>query len=593
MTEKLGNYEVRERLGRGGMAEVYRAYHHNLDRFVAIKLLHAFLAEDDEFRVRFEKEARNIAKLKHPHIVQVYDFDYAPQRDSYYMVMELIEGETLKDRLFDLSEQGKKPDIDETLRMVSEAASALSYAHARGMIHRDVKPANLMIDLEDRVVLTDFGIAKMLDSKQLTVSGGMIGTPAYMSPEQGLGEAGDERSDLYSLGVIMYQLLVGDLPYDAETALGVILMHVNDPIPDARAFNPDVPPAVQDIVNRAMAKDPDTRYQSADEIVADIEKYQQRSVTRPTALFPPGTPRPVVAPTPSFEPVEPAGNGGGVSEPLQAALPSPEPEPERTASRSSSVWLAVVGIVGLLFAAGGGYVYAARDGLITDFTGVIAPAVAVGELSSTPTVTQTPSVTPTQTPNLIETQAAFAQQALSETPGTATPTDLPTETEMASPTASAVPASPTPVSEPTETHTPSPSPNASLTAAVLQTATIEACDFDYAIVEQIPPDGQEGDFFRVNEPYTREITFLNTGTCEWGENASLTFVQGEDFEVGTRVFIRDSVQIGEEFTLMFEGTAPSQGSVDPIVGTWQLRTRGQLPIGEAFDISVMVFDPGS
>ncbi|MEO0565481.1 MAG: serine/threonine-protein kinase, partial [Chloroflexota bacterium] len=296
--QKLGKYEVQERLGRGGMAEVYRAYHSNLDRYVAIKVLHAFLAEDDEFRVRFEKEARNIAKLNHAHIVQVYDFDYAPERDSYYMVMELVEGETLKDRLYELADSDKKLPVREVLRIVREAASALAYAHSRGMIHRDVKPANLMIDLDDRIVLTDFGIAKMLDSKQLTVSGGMIGTPAYMSPEQGLGEAGDERSDIYSLGVIMYQLLVGDLPYDAETALGVILMHVNDPVPSVRKLDESISESVQDIVNLAMAKDPTERYQTADEMIEDIEEAEQEiSSGEITQTRPPGQLQKQSAPT--------------------------------------------------------------------------------------------------------------------------------------------------------------------------------------------------------------------------------------------------------------------------------------------------------
>jgi serine/threonine protein kinase len=270
--QTLGKYEVLERLGRGGMAEVFRGYHATLDRYVAIKVLHPFLAEDDEFRARFEKEARHIAKLSHPHIVQVYDFDFSDDRDSYYMVMELIAGITLKDRLYDLASRHERLPVPEVLRIVREAATALAYAHKRSMIHRDVKPANLMLDEDDRVVLTDFGIAKMLDSKQLTVSGGMIGTPAYMSPEQGLGEPGDERSDLYSLGVIMYQLLVGDLPYDAETALGVILMHVNDPIPIVRSYNPDVPQSVQNVVHRAMEKDPLKRYQTADELIADLDQ---------------------------------------------------------------------------------------------------------------------------------------------------------------------------------------------------------------------------------------------------------------------------------------------------------------------------------
>jgi serine/threonine protein kinase len=141
---KLGRYEVIERLGRGGMAEVYRGYHISLDRYVAIKVLHPFLADDPEFKMRFEKEARNVAKLKHPNIVQVYDFEYDSEGESYYMVMELVEGPTLKDHLFKLGENGERMPLPEALRVIREAASALAYAHSLNMIHRDVKPANLM-----------------------------------------------------------------------------------------------------------------------------------------------------------------------------------------------------------------------------------------------------------------------------------------------------------------------------------------------------------------------------------------------------------------------------------------------------------------
>ena len=165
---QLGKYEVLERLGRGGMAEVYRGYHANLDRYVAVKVLHAFLADDPEFKDRFHREAQNVARLKHPNIVQVYDFDFDPEGESYYMVMEMVDGPTLKDRLFEISEEGKLLPYEETLRIVREAASALAYAHSRNMIHRDVKPANLMLDHDERVVLTDFGIAKIVTGVHFT-----------------------------------------------------------------------------------------------------------------------------------------------------------------------------------------------------------------------------------------------------------------------------------------------------------------------------------------------------------------------------------------------------------------------------------------
>ena len=190
------------------------------------------------------------------------------------MVMELVDGPTLKDVLATLTERGEMMPLPEALRIIREAAGALAYAHSQKMIHRDVKPANLMLDHDNRVVLTDFGIAKIVTGAQFTASGGMVGTPAYMAPEQGLGEAGDERSDLYSLGVILYQLATGQLPYDAETPLAIILKHLNEPTPSARTINPDLPEAIDQIIQRLMAKDPADRYQTANELIADLDRFE-------------------------------------------------------------------------------------------------------------------------------------------------------------------------------------------------------------------------------------------------------------------------------------------------------------------------------
>lgn len=297
---KIGKYEVIERLGRGGMAEVYRAYQASLDRYVAIKVLHAFLADDPEFKSRFEREAQNIAKLKHPNIVQVYDFDFDPDAESYYMVMELIDGSTLKDRLSSIMARGELLPIPEVIRIMRESASALAYAHSRNMIHRDVKPANLMLDHDNRVVLTDFGIAKIVTGAQFTASGGMVGTPAFMAPEQGLGEAGDERSDLYSLGIIMFQMLTGQLPYDAETPLAIILKHLNTPTPIARDVNPNVPEELDRIVRKIISKEAGDRYQSANALIEDLDRFAHSTYEfdqQPKSFFAPpdlnSTPVPV------------------------------------------------------------------------------------------------------------------------------------------------------------------------------------------------------------------------------------------------------------------------------------------------------------
>ena len=272
------------------MAEVYRAYQGTLDRYVAIKVLHAFLADDPEFKSRFEREAQNIAKLKHPNIVQVYDFDFDTEAESYYMVMELIDGSTLKDRLSSIMARGELLPIPEVIRIMRESASALSYAHSRNMIHRDVKPANLMLDHDNRVVLTDFGIAKIVTGAQFTASGGMVGTPAFMAPEQGLGEAGDERSDLYSLGIIMFQMLTGQLPYDAETPLAIILKHLNTPTPIARDINPNIPEELDRIVHKIISKEAQDRYQSAAALIEDLDRFAHNNLDydqQPKSFFAP------------------------------------------------------------------------------------------------------------------------------------------------------------------------------------------------------------------------------------------------------------------------------------------------------------------
>lgn len=267
----LGRYELQSRLGRGGMAEVYRAYQPSLDRLVAIKILHPFLGEDPEFKARFEREARSVAQLRHQNIVHVYDFEFDADRDLYYMVMEYIDGPTLRTRLHELEENDERMPVAESARIIHRLAGAVAYAHSRGMAHRDIKPANVMLDSDNRIVLTDFGIARMVSGPNMTASGSLVGTPAYMSPEQGLGQIGDHRSDIYSLGVVFYQMLTGVMPYDADTPIAVVLKHVNDPLPPPRDINPDIPESLERILYRALEKAPEDRYQTADEFISDLE----------------------------------------------------------------------------------------------------------------------------------------------------------------------------------------------------------------------------------------------------------------------------------------------------------------------------------
>jgi serine/threonine protein kinase len=261
----LGKYRLIEKMGQGGMAQVYKAYQPDLDRYVAVKVLHPHLIGDDDFAARFRREARAVAALEHPHIVRVYDFDAAG--GVAFLVMENLEGHSLKAVLRDLDCQGEKMALEKIGRIVEAIADALDYAHRQGLVHRDVKPSNVILTDGGRPVLTDFGIARIVEgSTAITESGGTLGTPAYMSPEQCKGETGDARSDIYALGVLLYQLCTGHVPFDADTPYAIILKHISSPLPSPRSQRPDLPEAVERVILKAMAKEPGDRFQTAGEM---------------------------------------------------------------------------------------------------------------------------------------------------------------------------------------------------------------------------------------------------------------------------------------------------------------------------------------
>ena len=278
----LGGYRVLAPLGQGGMAEVYQGYQPSLDRYVALKILTPRASTDAAFAERFQREATSIAKLRHPNIVQVYDFGTA--EGLTYMVMELIGGPTLRNRMSDLRAQGQLMPHDEVLTITRDMAAALDYAHAHGLIHRDVKPANILLRSEESsptsdfrpptyepyAVLTDFGVVKMLEGIQFTATGMTLGTPDYMSPEQASGEEVTHACDIYALGVVVYEMLVGQLPFSADTPLAVLLMHMSDSPPPARTIVPDLPSSVDEVLSRALAKSPRERFHSAGELAAAL-----------------------------------------------------------------------------------------------------------------------------------------------------------------------------------------------------------------------------------------------------------------------------------------------------------------------------------
>ncbi len=256
VTVLSGRYRLQSKLGSGGMSTVYLAQDEVLDRPVALKLLHQEISDDAAQLERFRREARAAARLSHPNLVGV--IDAGEDQGRPYIVFEYIEGETLKRRIE--AEDGLA--VDEAVAYAIEIGRGLTAAHARKLVHRDVKPQNVLIDPDGRAKVTDFGIARSMESKGLTATGRVLGTTDYVSPEQAMGEDVDERSDVYSLGVVLYEMLTGDVPFEAETQVGVAMKHVNEPMPDVQAKRPDVSAALALVIDRGTTKDPRDRYGS-------------------------------------------------------------------------------------------------------------------------------------------------------------------------------------------------------------------------------------------------------------------------------------------------------------------------------------------
>jgi hypothetical protein len=261
-------YEVEDLLGAGGMSSVFRANDPNLRRTVAIKLIHPHLSSDPQFVSRFEEEAVSVAQLRHPNIIQVHDFSH--DADTYYMVLEFVPGETLEDNMKRMNESGRRLATNDAVEIIASICDALEYAHNRGMVHRDIKPANIMVNLQGQAILMDFGIAKIVGGKQHTATGAVVGTAYYMAPEVIKGEVADQRADIYSLGVTLFEALTGTRPFEANSAMSILMMHINDPVPNASQLNPEVSPAVVAAVVTAMAKEKGDRYQTAAEFATAL-----------------------------------------------------------------------------------------------------------------------------------------------------------------------------------------------------------------------------------------------------------------------------------------------------------------------------------
>jgi len=298
-----GRYRLDEMIGQGGMSAVYKAYDPNLKRVVAVKMIHSHLAEDPKFVFRFEEEAAAVAQLRHPNIVQVFDFNH--DGDVYYMVQEFVAGETLQQRLRRLEKSNRRMPLNEAIGYILNICSAAGYAHARGLVHRDIKPANIMIDIHGQAILMDFGIVKIIGGEKHTATGAVVGTALYLPPEMIRGEVPDSRSDQYSLAVTLFECVSGRPPFEADSAMTLMMMHLNDPLPELRQLRPDIPSNLVSVIEKALSKNREDRYAS----MADFADALRGVLASLTRVVPAAT----LADQPTTQPentlIEPVGSG--------------------------------------------------------------------------------------------------------------------------------------------------------------------------------------------------------------------------------------------------------------------------------------------
>ncbi len=499
---QLGDYRIVDMLGRGGMARVYRGYDEKLDRYAAVKVIDAQLTNEneDEYRQRFLGEARAIARLNHSNIVGVYQFG---EVDSvYYMAMAFIEGRDLGQILREYGQKGRLLAYRDILRIMRDMASALDHAHAGGVIHRDVKPSNIMVATDGRAVLTDFGLALSVRDGSV---GNTFGSAHYIAPEQAVSSASVvPQSDLYSLGVVLYQMLVGRVPFEDPSAMVVALKHLNDAPPTPRSLNPSIPAEVEAVVLRLLEKDPARRYKTG--------KLMLRALDRAFAA----TDQDIFARRPGELALEVA-HGSTPTRPSELGRPEWTPPPTAPRERRLAWVLALAGLAVLIF--GAGLVLVLSGGL----AGVGAPTNTAASVLIGTAISRT---------GLARTWAADATTAEATEPAalvavvaSAMATDPPTKT--ATP-----PATPTATDRPTETATLPAS--ATPTASATLTSTPTATDVEPTSDPAAPP---EGDYVQLE--YDAEALVVYNPTNRSVDVSNIQFVQ--TVEGGTALSFRANV----------------------------------------------------
>ncbi len=499
-------YQIQELIGQGGMSAVYKAYDPNLRRVVAVKLIHSHLSQDPQFVRRFEEEATSVAQMRHPSIIQVYDFNN--EGNTYFIIFEFVPGESLRARLQRTIEAKRSLNLTKIVDYSSTVADALDYAHSRGIIHRDIKPANVMINVHDQAILMDFGIVKIVGGDTHTATGAVLGTARYISPEQVRGESVDYRTDIYSMGVMLYEMSSGRPPYEADSAITVMMMHVNDPIPDIRSVRPDMPASLANVITRAMAKNRSNRFQSAAELAQAIRLIESdpaisavAGVSTVAAAAPRRVDQPAQAPQPAAASTgvlassrkEAPGQADPGAVPVAAAQKPTASSDSSNGNRRIAVLGGLAALLLLLLCIatvaiiyGSGILSADDEGTNADATNAAiadnasatetdqsqeAPASATVESTLiAPESTIDPTVTTEPSPELVPTLRST---------NTPHPTDEPTPTVQ--PTDTAHPTNePTPTAHATDTPTPTvqPTPPGGLSVEI---ATIDIQNGSYVV----------------------------------------------------------------------------------------------------------------
>ncbi|MCP5097646.1 MAG: protein kinase [Chloroflexi bacterium] len=562
----IGKYKITERLGKGGMAEVYKGYHEGLDRYVAVKIMHTFLISEEDFLQRFQREARAMASLDHPNIVRVHDFDVYGE-NSYYLIMQYIDGGTLKEKLEALAKNDERLPLEDAVEVAVQVANALSYAHRRNMIHRDIKPANIMLDGEsEKAILTDFGIVKLVGSQAMnyTATGALIGTPAYMSPEQALGKPGDERVDIYALGVLLFQMVTTQLPFEAETPLAVVMKHVNELPPLPMTFNPDVPLDLQEIILKALAKNPDDRYRSANEFASALRAVDLSGVKASAGVMPTTTPS---SPTLSAAQASLSTAAGQTAvSPADEITDTAETAVAASPPKKRPPWLyAGIGLLAVVLVAA----ILAVSGVFSGNTATpTATAVAVVDDIDTPTALPLPEASeeaPTAGPTPLDpVDAARTAVAESEQTREADATSTPSRT-------------------PTATKTPTPLPTVDATAEFMSTCAIDA---EIVNVERA---GQSSNYVPIDFRFDLEWTLRNSGSCPWPADLGWRYESGDDLgEYDEPVLIGTELLAGEEVVIKTRlGPVDRVGDYE---SAWQLVDADGAPYSDPLSFTIIGFE---